>query len=158
MTFGCVLAVVLNEKARMVVTGLPSGLIILAIILSVIIEMSLMCCLDVARRVPSNYILLFGFTLLETFICTWFSAHYSPHLVLLSIGLTGVVTSCISGYACTTKTDFTELCAPVILIMMAVMLFTTLAMLFMPFSVFWHPIVAAIGVIFAGICLLFDTQ
>lgn len=65
------------------------------------------CCQDLARRYPTNYILLFTFTVFEGITVGFFSAAFSWQSVLLAAGITVAVFLILTLYACVTKTDFT---------------------------------------------------
>lgn len=68
---------------------------------------ALVCCRDIARRYPSNYILLFVFTFFEGITVGFFSAAFTWQSVLLAAGITVLVFLMLTTYACLTTTDFT---------------------------------------------------
>jgi FtsH-binding integral membrane protein len=73
----------------------------------VVISITLVCCLNVARKYPINYILLFVFTLAESLllgvVCANIYAGYVITAALLTMTMTGILTL----YAVTTKKEIT---------------------------------------------------
>ena len=85
-------------------------MVIVACIVSIVVECMLLCCKKNARTVPINYIRLFIFTACWTWIMTWTCAQYDKLTVLTAALYTAVITIVLSLYACFTKADFTKLC------------------------------------------------
>jgi protein lifeguard len=140
------------------------------LIFLVIIEIAMICCRKVSRTVPLNYILLLLFTLCESYIVSWICIYYTVYYdyelreyvvgsydtVLMALGMTVAIVLAVTGYACTTKTDFTMKMGIVWIIGMAFMLFCL-------FTIFWYNrileiVIGCIGTILFGIYLLIDTQ
>ena len=71
--------------------------------------------------------------------------------------MTAAVTLALSFYACTTKTDFT-ICGGLIWIMCIVLLCVSLSFFFLTWTVFWHPLLSGLVLIFYGIFLIYDVQ
>ncbi len=67
------------------------------------------CIRDISRKVPINYILLFGFTLFESYCLSVLTSFYSTDAVIIAAALTLAVTLGLTLYAFKTKTDFTFL-------------------------------------------------
>ena len=78
-----------------------------AMIGAFIIEIALICCSSVARKVPLNFILLAVFTLLEAFVFAFICASYNAASCIMAAGMTAGVTVALTLYAVFTKTDFT---------------------------------------------------
>mmetsp|Transcript_56725 Transcript_56725/g.161045 ORF Transcript_56725/g.161045 Transcript_56725/m.161045 type:complete len:246 (+) Transcript_56725:77-814(+) len=68
---------------------------------------ALACCPDLGRRFPTNYLILFGFTVCEAVIVGMVSAKYSAGLVCACVGITALVFLGMTVYAFKTKSDFT---------------------------------------------------
>ena len=83
------------------------GLLILCIVAVLVIEITLFCCVNVARKVPTNYILLMLFTACESYIVSFISSAYEPRSVLACACMTFVLTLALSIFACVAKTDWT---------------------------------------------------
>ena len=133
--------------------GLAFGLIFVACM----VQCAIFCCRDLARKVPTNYILLFIFTACEAFILSVICAGYPSSVVLQAAGATTGVTIALTAYACMTKTDFT-VCGGFCVILSMVMFTLILSMMFFSFAVWWHPFVSGLLVIFYGLFLIYDTQ
>ena len=65
-------------KTSPTIAGLAIGLLII----SVIIEFAIVCCKNVARKTPTNYILLFVFTLCQAFVFAFICSNYPSNIVL----------------------------------------------------------------------------
>merc|ERR1719145_296632 len=67
------------------------------------------CCQEVARRYPTNYMLLFTFTAFEGVLIGFVSASYTWQSVVLAAGITVLIFLAMTVYAWNTTTDFTGL-------------------------------------------------
>ena len=134
-------------------TGIGVGLLVVAMFISC----AIICCKSVARKTPTNYILLFVFTACEAFAFSTICAHYQTSDCLTAAGMTTLVTAALTFYACTTKSDFT-VCGSMFFILGMVMICLCLASIFMTFASWWHPLVSGIIVVFYGLYLVYDTQ
>ena len=143
----------LNEQFRSPAMG---GLAIGLLILSVVIECAILCCKSVARKSPTNYILLFIFTACQSFVFAVVCSFYSASSCITAAGMTAAVTVALTFYACTTKTDFT-MCGGLFFIMSIALLCLIMFSWFMTFAAWWHPVLSAILVVFYGMYLIYDT-
>jgi protein lifeguard len=83
------------------------GFLIACMIINFIVMIVLFCFNKPARKVPTNYILTFIFTLTESFLVANFAAFYDPVTVIIAASMTLGVTVGVTAYACTTKRDYT---------------------------------------------------
>lgn len=130
----------------------------LAIVCSVIamaISCALVCVSRLARTVPTNYILLFSFTLLEAYGVAFMCAIVNDGLVVLGAAFmtAGIVIS-LTLYAIFTKTDFTA-CGGIMAVVGGAFFVCSLLSLF--FGPTFRLIIACLGVIVFGLYLVFDT-
>ena len=132
-------------------------LAIVLLVVAIIIEIMLICCRNVSRKVPMNYILLLIFTLCETFLFSFICAFYPAVICLYAAGSTAALTFALTLYACCTKTDFTVCGGLMISISIALLTLMVMSM-FMSWVSWWHPVVSAILVVFYGVFLVHDTQ
>ena len=157
LTFGAIAATKavpeLNETMQSpMVAGFAMGLLII----SVCIECAILCCKSVARKTPTNYILLFIFTLCQAFVFASICSHYPSSDVLTAAGMTAAVTVALTFYACTTKTDFT-MCGGLFFILGMALICLCVVSFFMTFAAWWHPFMSALLVVFYGLFLIYDT-
>lgn len=125
-------------------------------VLSIIVIIPLVCCKNVARKVPINYILLFGFTACESIMLSYaFAAINDWKLVLTAAGITVAVTIALTAYACTTKTDFTLL-GGMLFVLVTIMFF--MGLFYFIFGQFLRIFYCCLGVLVYSIYLIFDTQ
>ena len=139
------------------------GLYIACYILALCVQCALLCCKNVARKSPTNYVLLSIFTLAFTFIVGFICGFYDPTIVCTAALMTCVLTISLSAYAMFTDSDFTTLCGPfvcwgLILIFCISIACSLLSMLIFTYTATWYPFAAGFGVIVYGLFLLIDTQ
>ena len=132
-------------------------------IVALIIQCALLCCMKVARKSPSNYIMLTIFTLCWTFMIGYICALYDATTVLTAALMTAVLTISLSIYAVTTDRDFTTLCGPFVCLGLLIVICISICMSLLSFLVFTYtdtyiPFAAGFGVIVYGLFLLIDTQ
>lgn len=116
----------------------------------------LVCCRNLSRTVPYNYIFLLMITLCEAVSCAIISSCYSFQIVAIALILTIVTTLTITFYACTTKTDFSY---------SRVILLISLSQLFMVGFVslifqirILYTLYTFLSTIMLGFYLVYDTQ
>ena len=83
-----------------------TNLLIISSVLFIIFFLILACCKGISRRVPYNYLFLFGITLSQAISCSIAASIYSFQIVSTALLLTIVATLAITFYACTTKNNF----------------------------------------------------
>jgi FtsH-binding integral membrane protein len=123
--------------------------------LTLVLCIPLICCKSVARKVPTNYILLTAWTLCEGYLLATVSSLYDPYIVITAGGMTAIVTIALTVYACTTKTDFT-LCGGM-LFLFGGLLFGWCIFAF-AFRIYLTALYCVLGVLIYGIYLIYDTQ
>lgn len=69
------------------------------------------CCPDTMRRSPTNYIILFLFTLCEAMMVGFICLNYTLDSILIAVGVTAFVVLSLTLFACQTTVDFTG-CGP----------------------------------------------
>jgi len=75
-TFGCIAATKLDDDTNAFMKG-QTIIAITLLIVSIIPQIMIICCRSVARKVPTNYILLLVFTLCWAFFFSWVCAQYT---------------------------------------------------------------------------------
>ena len=124
---------------------------------SIFIEIAILCCRNVARKVPVNYIMLLLFTLAFSFIVAVITVPYSPAIVIQAGAATALTTIALTVYALTTKTDMTFYGGALYILSVAMTMIIVTFSLFSPASLY-NPIWCALAVIFYGFFLIYDTQ
>ena len=156
VTFGAIFVTKTNEEIDSWMKG-QAGLALSLFFVSFFVQCAIMCCRSVARKVPTNYILLTVFTLCQSFFFSWVVAQYTASTTLMAAGMTLGMTVALTIYALYTDTDFT-ICGSLFFIISVGMLMLILVSLFMSFVSWWHPFVSAILVCVYGLYLVLDTQ
>ena len=132
------------------------GLLIIMIIVTFVTLIPLACCVNVARRVPMNYILLLLFTLGEGYSVGYICAFYEPVSVLLVVGITAAIVLGLTFYAMYTKTDFTILGGIMIVLLIGLILLGIVGMLTnIPFL---NTLYCTLGAILFSVYIIIDTQ
>ncbi len=138
------------------------------LIIGVIAQVSIICCRSCARKVPNNYLLLFIFTLCESYFVAWLCQYYTYDPMLntfdsdgyrtvgLAGGMTLGITAALTTYAWTTKTDFTRKMGFLWVLGMTFFMICILSFFF--YSYILHMILCALGVLIFGMYLVVDTQ
>ena len=80
---------------------------IIALVGYIVTLYALGCYKSVARKVPTNYVLLFVFTCCMTYMVSSITCFYSPQVILAAAILTAATVWALFTYAMTTSTDFT---------------------------------------------------
>jgi FtsH-binding integral membrane protein len=127
----------------------------IALGLSLAILIPLVCFKSIARGVPQNYILLFSWTICESYMLATAVTFYDPQIVMLAGFLTFAVTAALTLYACTTKTDFT-FCGGFLFCCVTILFFWSLFSLI--FGFYSNTLYCCLGVIVYSIYLIYDTQ
>jgi len=119
------------------------------------------CCSDAAKTFPTNYLMLFVFTLLEGVIIGFISAMYETQSVVLAAGLTAGIFLGLTAYACCTKTDFTG-CGPYLFAaLLGLILFglvLAVCSFFMEISRLPRLMFGFLGAVLFSFYIIFDTQ
>lgn len=124
-----------------------------------------MCCPDVMRQTPTNYILLTIFTLAESVLVGFISAQYTQESVLIVLAITTIVVLSLMLFACQTTYDFTGfapylfcftmvLCGFGFILMMASMLGATASPAFQAIRLVY----SIGGALLFSVYIVFDTQ
>ena len=120
---------------------------------------ALLCC-GCHRKVPVNYVLLFVFTLSLSCLIGVVCMQTDPGIVVAAAGLTFAMVLGLTGYACTTKQDFTaSICGFFILPVLLLVVIASIPFMFIPgFIRTMHLIYCVIGVLIFSFYIIWDTQ
>lgn len=132
------------------------GILIVIFILLIILPIIIVCCQGIMRQVPQNYIILFLFTLAESYCVAFICAYTRPEVVFMAAAMTCVMVVTLTLYAINTKTDIT---------MQGGLFFILSAALFLFVIFSWFTRNSLIQIIIALICvvlfslyIIYDTQ
>jgi FtsH-binding integral membrane protein len=131
----------------------------LCIFITLGIAIALICCKKCARKVPNNYILLFAFTLFESYMVAGICGLYSeaPEIVLMAAVTTLILFLGLTFFACTCKSLKLDLCWA--LGMGLSLAFFPLILWFILFpSKALYNVICAFGVVIFSIYIVFDTR
>ena len=123
--------------------------------LAIIILIVLVCCKEVTKKVPYNYILLFIWTLCEAITLCCVASRYNYKIVLTALGLTAGIVIGITAYAFWTDRDFTGWGMGLSIAVFALFFFGLFGFLFGEWA---NTLYCLIGVVLFGLYLIYDTQ
>jgi len=132
------------------------GLSIIAIIITFGTLIALACCENLRRKSPTNFILLFIFTLAESFLLAVSVSLYYPEQVMLALGLTTLICFALTIFAFQTKIDFTVM-GGFLTVAVIVLLVASIVAIFFPGKLMTL-IIASAGAIIFSLYLIYDTQ
>jgi len=112
------------------------------------------CCMEVARKFPTNYLFLFFVTLCQAVMVGFISAQYSTGSVVQAALLTATIFLGLSFYACTTKTDFTG-CGPYLFVALLGLCLASIMCAFFPAM---QSAIAGFGAVLFSFYIVYDTQ
>ena len=118
----------LSPTAKIFMQNSP-GLMILATIAAIAIEIAIICNKRLARTVPTNYILLACFTLCEGYIVAFTCTMYDPKIVMAAAFMTTGVVCGLTFYAWNTKSDFSMMRGVGAVFMSALFMFAIMVMI-----------------------------
>ncbi|KRX05748.1 hypothetical protein PPERSA_09888 [Pseudocohnilembus persalinus] len=126
------------------------------IVIQIGIMYTLVCSPHQARTVPNNYILLFAFTLCESYIVSVICGLTDPKIVFSAVFLTVGMFLGLTIYAMNTKTDFTMM-GGFLFAFVSVMIFASIILMFIH-SQIAHMIYCILGVMLMSLYIIYDTQ
>ncbi|KAL6444211.1 hypothetical protein ACFW04_001853 [Cataglyphis niger] len=116
----------------------------------------MVCCTNIRRKAPMNYIFLFLFTLVFAFLLAVISSTYKSEEVMLAIGITVAVCLGLTIFAFQTKIDFTGLYNVLFVALLILLIFGIIA-------ISWPGrtmtlVYASLGALIFSLYLIYDTQ
>lgn len=156
MTIGISLLSLIPEVGKFFISDLNLNVLIwVALGLSIMIMIPLVCFKKVARKVPINYILLFSFTTCESWLIATVVAITNGPVVIMAAVLTVLITLALTIYAFTTKTDFTY-CGGLLFVFCTLLFGWSILSLIIGF--YAKTLYCVLGVFLYSFYLIYDTQ
>ncbi|XP_011882511.1 PREDICTED: protein lifeguard 1-like [Vollenhovia emeryi] len=128
----------------------------IAFAVMIVVLICIVCCTNVRRKAPMNFIFLFIFTLAEAFLLSAAASTYKSEEVMLAVGITAVVCLGLTLFAFQTKIDFTGMHTVLFVAVLILLLFGIIA-------IFWQGrvitiVYASLGALVFSMYLIYDTQ
>lgn len=155
ITLGFVSLGTFHEPTKLFIKSNPM-LSILAIVVTFGTLIALACCENLRRNSPTNFILLFVFTIAESFLLAVTVSRYYPSQVLMALGLTTLICFALTVFALQTKIDFTVM-GGFLMVAAIVLLVVSIVAMFFPGKLMTL-IIASAGAIIFSLYLIYDTQ
>ncbi|XP_018336110.1 protein lifeguard 1-like isoform X3 [Agrilus planipennis] len=131
-------------------------LFIISLVILFVSMIALACCGEVRRKAPMNFVLLFLFTLAESFMLACSAASYEAQEVLMAVGITAAVCLGLTLFAFQTKWDFTMMGGFLLVAVIVLFVFGIIAIFVK--SKIVTLVYASIGALLFSLYLLYDTQ
>lgn len=155
ITFGAVALIAFNDQAKAYALLNP-WLLWLAMGIMIVTMLSMICCENVRRQTPTNFIFLGIFTLAESFMLAVAASRYAPRDVLLAIGSTAAICLALTMFAMQTKYDLTMMGGVLIACLVSLVIFGFVA-IFVGGRI-TTMIYASLGAVLFSVYLIYDTQ
>ncbi|KAH8417641.1 hypothetical protein KR222_003476 [Zaprionus bogoriensis] len=155
VTFGVVALFAFSQHAK-TFAQLNPWLFWLAVFLMIATMLSMICCENVRRQTPTNFIFLGVFTVAESFLLGVSASRFAPHEVLLAIGITAAICLALTVFAMQTKYDFTVMGGVLIACLVGLIIFGFVA-IFVGGRI-TTMIYATLGAVLFSVYLVYDTQ
>merc|ERR1719277_2100161 len=131
------------------------------IVVCLVVNVAFLCTLtcrrgELARKVPTNYLLLFGFTATEGVLVGVICSVYTLNSILFAVAATSFLVGGLSCYAMYTKSDFTTM-GPYLFAAMLVLMIFGLFLAFFPIP-FLQTVYCCIGILLFSFYLIYDAQ
>lgn len=155
ITMGFIGLLCYEPNTKRFVQQTPS-LFFVAVGIMVVSLIILLCCGEVRRKSPMNYITLFIFTIAEGFLLGVSASRYDPDAVLIAVGITAVVCLSLTLFAFQTKYDFTVMGGILLVAVIILILFGIMSIFIR--SKILHLVYASLGALIFSVYLVYDTQ
>ena len=99
--------IAMNNRSFQIFQMQNPGIFYFCVTLTIILPIILMCNKNLAREVPTNYLILSAFTISESYLVSTACSLYDPKIVSIAAFLTMGITFSLTFYAMTTKKDIT---------------------------------------------------
>lgn len=122
----------------------------------IVVMIVLVCCGETRRKAPMNFILLFIFTLAESFVLGANATFYKADAVAMAVGITAAVCLALTFFAFQTKWDFT-MCGGFLFVAVIILLLFGIIAIFVHNKIY-QLIYASLGALIFSFYLVYDTQ
>lgn len=137
------------------VQNTPS-LFIIALVVMIVAMLTLVCCGEVRRKAPLNFVMLFVFTIAEGFLLGVSASTYAPDEVMMAVGITAAVCLALTLFAFQTKYDFTVM-GGILLVAVVILLIFGIVAMFVHNKIV-QLVYASLGALIFSVYLVYDTQ
>ena len=155
VTLGFIALFVFVDDIRLYVEDQP-WMLIVAMILTFVLLIALVCFESLRRQTPTNFILLGLFTLCESFLLGVISSQYDTKIVLVAITVTAIVAVSLTIFAFQTKIDFTIYSGLMFVVLICLIVFGIIAIIF-PNDIL-TAVYGSLGALVFSAYLVIDTQ
>jgi protein lifeguard len=143
----------INEPIREYIRE-ETWLYVLTAIMAIVLAMTLACVRSLARSVPTNYVLLFAFTICESYAVATISSFYEPVSVLEAAILSVVLFSILTIYALKTEGNLEYL--PVIIMTGLIIGLCSMILMFIFPSQLMFLVICWVGLILTCVYVIYD--
>ena len=134
------------------------GIVIVAVLIYIITAIILMCCRQLARTVPANYVLLLIFTVSVSLMVAFICSYYQSSIVFKAFIVTLVVTGAITIYALTSKVKIAYLFGAMIIVLVSLLAVGIMVLFTGMQGSYLYGLYCFLGVVLFGIFLIWDLR
>jgi FtsH-binding integral membrane protein len=132
------------------------AIFIICLVVSIVLPCVIVCFQETMRKYPQNYIILFTFTLAESYVVSFICSRTTPSIVFMAAFMTFSLVIALTLYAMTTKTDFTMEGGLIFIAGCCVFMFGFFVMF--TNNKIIHIIFCLVAIALFGVYLIYDTQ
>ncbi|KFM63745.1 Protein lifeguard 2, partial [Stegodyphus mimosarum] len=155
ITVGFICLFLYNEPVKLYTIEHPEMMII-GFVFVIVLMIAMACCDNVRRTFPLNFICLFLFTIVESFLLGVASSVYKADEVMWAAGICAFICLGLTAFAFQTKYDFTMMGGMLFVALLVFVCFGFLV-IFIPGQVV-RLVYACIGALIFSMYLVYDTQ
>lgn len=133
-----------------------SWILIVGVVFTLVCIICMVCCVEVRRNYPMNFIFLFIFTCAEGLLLGVTSSLYDGYEVLIAMGMCAIVTFLLTVFAFQTRIDFTRWGGALFIILIVFILFGLLKIFIKGRTI--EMLYATIGACIFMLYIIYDTQ
>lgn len=152
---------VMNDALNKWVMQEGQLLLIAVTVLNIALMCGMSCCCEpLMRKFPTNYILLFAFTITEGFLLGVICSQYTGESVLFAVFATSFLVGGLTLFAITTKSDFTGMGVYLFAALLVLLIFGFFCMVLSHWvhTELLKNIYCCLGILVFSFYLIFDTQ
>ncbi|GFT27383.1 protein lifeguard 1 [Nephila pilipes] len=155
ITFGFITLFVYNDSVKLYAQE-HTEMMFIALILVFVLMIAMACCDNMRRTFPLNFICLFSFTVVESFLLGVASSTYDADEVMWAAGICAFICLGLTVFAFQTKYDFTMMGGMLFVALLIFVIFGFLTIFL--YSQVVRLIYACIGALIFSLYLVYDTQ
>ena len=153
-----IVALIINTEETKKYMKDHSWVVITALVFFIITAIVIFCCKHVARKVPTNYVLLLIFTSSVSVMVGYICSYYDSSVVFNAFVVTLVVTIALTFYALTSKVKIEYLLGAMIIVLISLIVVGIMVLFAGMKGNYLYGLYCFLGVVLFGIFLIWDLR